>query len=82
MPRNITLLVLMVFALCAGGSIPVLAAETVVPVSLVCSEVVNQIPTLYFTDAAYQSFGIELTGEVPGDIFAGQLVVTSSMGRL
>ena len=81
MPRKITLHVLSFFAFCLSGSVPISAAETIIPVSLVCSEVVTQVPSLYFSDASYQNFGVELSGDVPGDVFTGQLVVTSSMAE-
>ncbi len=50
-----------------------------VPVTLRCSEDVAQTPQMYFTDSAYQTIAIELTGSLPGNEFSGVLVITKSM---
>lgn len=83
MSRNITLWLgaALLLGISLGVSVSGFALETAIPVTLVCSEVVNQVPSLYFSDAAYQSFAVELSGEVPGEVFTGELVVTSIMAE-
>ena len=56
-----------------------LAAELSFPVAVNCSEEVGEVPELYFTDAAYQSFAVPLSGSVPGAHFEGVLVLGPSV---
>jgi len=81
MAKRITIFMAVYVLLCLWTAVTPLAAELIIPVTVNCSEEVSEVPELFFTDAAYQSYGVPLTGTVPGTLFQGELVLGSSVAE-
>jgi hypothetical protein len=77
MYRKIAFSVLGFFLLCATTAFSIQNIE----VQVVCSEEVQELPILRFTDAAYQEFEIPVTGTLPGITFVGHLSVLPEMAE-